>query len=104
MTRTDITISIRLATPDDEPALARLAALDSRTVPAGQVLLAERDGELQAALSLAGGATLADPFVPTAELLALLRVRATRLAPRPPLSQRLRVPRSARRSGRAFAA
>jgi hypothetical protein len=104
MTTTDTTISIRLATPDDSRALARLAALDSGAVPAGPVLLAERDGEAQAALALAGGATLADPFVPTAELLALLRVRATRLAPRPPLSQRLRVRRSARRSRRAFAA
>ena len=104
MASPDTTISIRLATPDDDPALARLAALDSGTVPTGRVLLAERDGESQAALALTGGATLADPFVPTAELLALLRVRAARLAPRPPLSQRLRVPRSARRSGRAFAA
>ncbi len=104
MTSTDTTISIRLATPDDGRALARLAALDSGTVPAGQVLLAERDGELQAALALDGGARLADPFVPTAELLALLRVRATRLAPRQPLSQRLRVLRSERRSRRALAA
>jgi hypothetical protein len=104
MASPDTTISIRLATPDDDPALARLAALDSGTVPTGRVLLAERDGESQAALALTGGATLADPFVPTAELLALLRVRAARLAPRPPLSQRLRVRRSARRSRRAFAA
>ena len=104
MASTETTISIRLATPDDARALARLAALDSGTVPAGRVLLAERDGELQAALALAGRVTLADPFVPTTELLALLRVRATRLAPRPPLSERLRVGRSARRSRRAFAA
>ncbi len=104
MTTTDTTISIRLATPDDSRALARLAALDSGAVPAGPVLLAERDGEVQAALALAGDLTLADPFVPTAELLALLRVRATRLAPRPPLSERLRGLRTGHRSRRAFAA
>ncbi len=103
MTTTDATISIRLATPDDGSELARLAALDSGSVPAGPVLLAERDGEIQAALALAGGATLADPFAPTTELLALLRVRATRLAPRPRLSARLRGIRSSPRSRRAVA-
>jgi hypothetical protein len=75
------TISIRIATPDDTVALARLAALDSGFVPSGPILLAERDGNLHAALGLSGtGAVIADPFVPTVELVALLRVRAARLA------------------------
>jgi hypothetical protein len=81
VTITSDTISIRLATPGDAVALARLAALDSAAVPPGPVLLAERDGALQAALALDGQrTTIADPFAPTAELVALLRVRAARLS------------------------
>jgi hypothetical protein len=46
-------ITIRLATPDDQLALYRLAALDSApSLPTGRVLLAEVDGDLRAALSL----------------------------------------------------
>jgi hypothetical protein len=72
------TISIRLATPDDASALCRLAALDSAEVPSGPVLLAEREGALHAALALSGHRTaaLADPFVHSAELVELLRLRA----------------------------
>jgi hypothetical protein len=86
------TISIRLATPDDAPALARLAALDSSEAPVGPVLLAEREGELQAALPIATAHSvpLADPFVATGELVALLRLRAARLEPRLGLAGRVR--------------
>jgi hypothetical protein len=70
---------IRPAYPDDHAALARLAALDSRRpLPTGSpVLVAERDGQLLAALSPADGRALADPFAPTADLVALLRLHAT---------------------------
>jgi hypothetical protein len=54
----------------------RLAALDGRPAPAGEALLAFVDGELRAALSLAGGDAVADPFHRTAELVDLLRYRA----------------------------
>jgi hypothetical protein len=99
MTVSSDTISIRLATPDDAPALARLAALDSSKVPVGPVLLAEREGELQAALPIATtrSAPLADPFVSTSELVALLRLRAARLEPRPRFADRLRDARASRR-------
>jgi hypothetical protein len=76
------TISIRLAGPEDGPALARLAALDSARVPDGPVLLGERDGLLVAALTLDDRRPIADPFVASAELVELLRMRADRLAPR----------------------
>lgn len=78
----DATVTIRRVTDHDPElgAVARLAALDSRPVPARPVLVAEVDGELQAAVSLADGAAVADPFRPTAEVVGLLRVRASQLA------------------------
>jgi hypothetical protein len=73
-------ISIRAATTDDGRTLTRLAALDSAEVPAGPILVAEVDGEAQAALSLRDGRVVADPFERTAELVSLLRVRADTIA------------------------
>jgi hypothetical protein len=68
---------IRPAYPDDEAALARVARLDSqRPLRRGSVLLAEQDGRILAALSVADGRAIADPFAPTADLVALLRLRA----------------------------
>ncbi len=75
-------ISIRMATLADAEALVRLAALDSAAVPDGTVLLAERDGVTVAALALDTGSVIADPFLRTAELVAMLRLRAARPAPR----------------------
>jgi hypothetical protein len=40
------------------------------------MLLAEVDGEVQAALSLRDGSTIADPFRSTLHILALLRTHA----------------------------
>jgi hypothetical protein len=74
-------ITIRPAYADDAVALARLAVLDSAEVPAGPLLLVEADGELRAALSLSDGSAIADPFAPTAQLLALLRQHAARVEP-----------------------
>jgi hypothetical protein len=72
---TDLSVIIRLSTSDDRPAIRRLAELDGRTAPAGELLLATVNGELRAALPLARSEALADPFYPTAELLELLGVR-----------------------------
>jgi hypothetical protein len=69
-------VTLRLATADDGAALARLAQLDSRQLPAGPLLVAERGGRIEAALSLARGESLADPFRRTAELVELLRCHA----------------------------
>ncbi|MEA2311963.1 MAG: hypothetical protein QOE28_1931 [Solirubrobacteraceae bacterium] len=68
-------VLIRAARGSDGPALARLAALDSRALPAGELLVAESDGELVAALS-AGGTRIADPFRRTADVIELLELRA----------------------------
>jgi hypothetical protein len=76
-------ITIRPAYADDELALIRLAALDSAAAPPPPPrILAEVDGELRAALSLADGTAVADPFFATADILALLRAHAATGAPR----------------------
>ena len=67
------TVTIRRAYPDDDPAIWRLAALDSAAVPASPFLVAEVEGELRAALSLATDQAIADPFHPTLQLVAMLR-------------------------------
>jgi hypothetical protein len=85
-------VTLRLGSPADERQLARLAALDSSAPPAQPVLLAEVDGQLRAAIALAGGAVVADPFHPTADLIDLLRARTRQLdaAPRIRHFRRLR--------------
>ena len=69
------TITIRTAYPDDGAALLRLAALDDARPLAGDVLVAEVDGEIAAAVSAAGRA-IADPFRRTASLVELLHTQA----------------------------
>src|SRR6185436_11444066 len=49
-TTTDSSITIRLATEDDTLALRRLAQLDGTRLPEGELLLAEVEGEIRAAL------------------------------------------------------
>jgi len=73
------TIALRLAQADERGAVERLAHLDGARAPAGDVLLALVDGEPVAALSLADGSVVSDPFTPTAAVVDLLRVRAQRL-------------------------
>ena len=70
---------IRTATTDDEPSLEVLAELDSAVRPNGPLLIAEVGAEPVAALSLADGDTIANPFRPTADVVALLRLRADQL-------------------------
>jgi hypothetical protein len=72
-------LAIRLATDDDAAAVSDLATLDAARVPEGQLLLGIVDGEPRAAVSIATGEAVADPFHPTADVVALLRLRAERL-------------------------
>jgi hypothetical protein len=76
---TATSVSIRRAGPHDAPALCRLAALDSAAPLRGEILVAEVDGVALAALSLADGSAVADPFARTAELVALLRLRRAQM-------------------------
>ena len=70
-------ILIRYSRDDDQVALERLAALDSRVLPTSPFLLAEVGGELVAAAPLDLNAEpLSDPFLPTANVRELLKLRA----------------------------
>ena len=68
-------ITVRRSGSGDESALARLAALDSTKPPRGPALIAEADSRVLAALPLGSGRAIADPFSPTAEIVALLELR-----------------------------
>jgi hypothetical protein len=79
----DRPVTIRLAHALDAEALATLAQLDSSPQLAAPVIVAELDGELRAALSLADAGVIADPFHRTGELVDLLRVRGRQLRGQP---------------------
>ena len=70
-------VVIRPADGSDGAALVRLAALDSAPVPSGDLLVAETDGALVAAHAPGSGATIADPFRHTAEVVELLHLRGS---------------------------
>ena len=72
-------LTVRFGTAGDGPRIARIAELDSATSPCGPLLVGERDGRAIAALSLRDGTVVADPFVPTADVVALLELRARQL-------------------------
>ena len=79
VTTTDSSITIRLAAEDDTLALRRLAQLDGSRLPDGELLLAEVEGEIRAALRVTDSAYVADPFYPSAELVGMLDTRAKRI-------------------------
>ena len=72
-------VAIRPAQTADEPAIERLAQLETAAAPCGELLLAEADGEVVAALPVNGGRPLADPFRRTAAVVELLALRARQL-------------------------
>src|SRR5262245_48491253 len=72
-------VTIRRARPADATALLHLAALDEAEPLEGEVLVAEVDGELWAALDLTSGRRVSDPFRHAAEARALLELRAAML-------------------------
>ena len=71
-------VVMRAARGSDGDALARLAALDSKRAPRGELLVAEVDGAIEAAIQGDDGAVFANPFAPTTGLIALLELRAGR--------------------------
>ena len=73
-------ITVRKSVSADQGALERLAALDSASPPRGPALVAEADARMIAALPMGAGRPIADPFEPTAEIVALLELRRTQLA------------------------
>ena len=85
--RSNADVVIRFARPRDAGAIRDLEALDSRRLADGPRLVAELDGQIVAAISVADGVVAADPFVCTVNATTLLRVRARQLriagTPRP---------------------
>jgi hypothetical protein len=87
---TDPAVVIRAARGSDGSALDNLARLDSQRPLTGDVLLAEQDGAVVAAV--AGARVIADPFRQTADVVSLLHLRSG--GARPERSRRaLRAPR-----------
>jgi hypothetical protein len=74
-------ITIRHAATGDMKSLERLAALDSRRVPSGELFVAEVGGQLLAATSIDTGAVIADPFEHTAAIVELLQIKARSARP-----------------------
>jgi hypothetical protein len=72
-------VVIRAARGSDGDVLRRLAELDSARLPGGDMLIAEAEGMVIAAHSPATGATIADPFRRTAEVVELLQLRGAML-------------------------
>lgn len=69
-------ITIRAARAEDRAELARVAARDTHELPEGRLLVAKVGSDVRAAISLDDGAIVADPFHRTAELVAMLKIRA----------------------------
>ena len=86
---------LRTASAEDASALTLLARLDSSPRPSGDMLVAEVEDDIIAAVPLAGGRAIADPFRPTADVVELLRARAELVSPRrrPAPRSRVRLPR-----------
>jgi hypothetical protein len=79
MTNTMTNLTVRRSASTDHAGLARLAALDSGSPPRGPALIAEADSRMLAALPLGSGRAIADPFEPTAEIVALLELRRAQI-------------------------
>ena len=84
-------VTIRWAYPEDLTALERVAALDSKHLPAGPLLVAAVDGQIWAAVSTIDDQAVADPFVPSGDLVGLLRARAGQLRETRPMTPILRL-------------
>src|SRR3954468_19197980 len=72
-------VTIRWALPADLPALERVAALDSKRLPARPLLGAAGGGQSWPAFATPDGGGVAAPFVPSGDLVGLLRPRASQL-------------------------
>ena len=81
-------VTVRFASPDDGREISHLAELDSAPPPAAPILVGERGGRPVAALSLWDGAVIAHPFVPAADVVALLQLRARQLHANAPRRRR----------------
>jgi len=95
-----MSVSIKFSTEADGERLRRLAELDSKRPPHGDVLMAEVNGRLLAAIGM-DGSVIADPFERTAPVVKLLRLQLAGKPARAPrergwLARRLGRPATAR--------
>ena len=74
-----LAVAIRRARPADAPGLLQLADLDSARPLEGPALVAVVEGRIWAALGLDDDRVVADPFLPTAPAVELLRLRVRQL-------------------------
>jgi hypothetical protein len=79
-------VTIRVASTDEWDAIDRLAQRDSAPPPPrDEMLVAEVDGEMRAAVSVRNGYAIADPFRPSGGHVELLRARAVQMRGTPDL-------------------
>jgi hypothetical protein len=87
-------VELRPARADDDAVVRQLASLDDAPPLEGPVLLALVGGWAVAAIALDDERVVANPFVPTAHAVSLLRLRAGHLSHVSPRRwRRLRFPR-----------
>jgi hypothetical protein len=84
-------LELRLCRVADDHQLEHLAELEGRPLPHGRFVVGVVRGSIVAALPLAGGPTLRDPFARTEHIVKLLEVRAEQL--REPVQRRGLIPR-----------
>ncbi|PZR67152.1 MAG: hypothetical protein DLM63_07580 [Solirubrobacterales bacterium] len=70
---------MRVANACDRAAIQRIAELEQSAAPVGPLLIGEILQRPVAAVSLADGSVIADPFAATSELVELMGVRARQL-------------------------
>jgi hypothetical protein len=99
------TIALRTATDRDATILDKLAALDSAPPLHAPAVVALVDGRPVAAASLSDARVVADPFMPTADVVELLQARvAATTSDAETRSRRIRRPRLGARIPRLRAA
>ncbi|MFP5363303.1 MAG: hypothetical protein ACLGI5_11315 [Thermoleophilia bacterium] len=74
-----LAVAIRRAADSDAPLLRELAELDSERPLRGPALVAVVEGRIWAAAGLDDDRVVADPFLPTAAAVELLRLRVRQL-------------------------
>jgi hypothetical protein len=84
----DCPVTIRCATDADLASIRGVALLDNQRPPRGPALVAEVAGEVVAVFAIDSSTVVANPFKPTADAVALLRLRAEQLTAPPAPSRR----------------
>ena len=94
-------IAIRRARDEDMALLRDLAQLDSGAPLTGPALVAVVEGRVWAAIGIDDERVIADPFLPTAPAVELLRLRVAQLRAAAGRPQRRLLPRRVARRARA---